>query len=199
MVDSPPGSTGEAKTMGLRPAAILVVSFLAGSFLLAPSSPAADRTWMVGTELDVVPYASGGYYLSLIGGVGKLRGRIVRTELTVPDFVTDDAFTDDDREVDAVILDIYFRRDFVGWWIGPGLERWTGDVTEEATSVRESYRTDIFTIGGGYTWRFSKHFYLNPWGAVHVPIGGDRDVEFVEDTFEIDATPEVSVKLGIRF
>lgn len=177
----------------------LAVTVLVCALVASASGHAADKNWMVGTEFDLLPYLSDGYYLSLIGGVGTLRGRIVRTELTVPDIATDDAFTDDDRDVNAVILDVYFKRDFVGWWVGPGLERWTGNVTERSSGLRQSYRTDVFTIGGGYTWRFAKHFYLNPWAAVHVPIGGDRDVEFVEDTFEIGATPEASIKLGIRF
>ena len=65
--------------------------------------------------------------------------------------------------------------------------------------LRQGYETTILTLGGGYTWRFSKHFYLNPWAAVHFPIGGDRDVEFPSSTFSIDPTPEMSVKLGILF
>ncbi|ANM31731.1 hypothetical protein ABI59_22495 [Acidobacteria bacterium Mor1] len=175
-------------------AVLLVVGILGAS-----PCGAAEKGWMVGTEVDLVPFLYDGYYVSLIGGAGKLRGRVVRTELTLPSFVTDDAFRDDDRKVDALILDVYFRPDFEGWWVGPGLERWTGDVTEVSSGLRRGYRTDVLTLGGGYTWRFSEHFYLNPWAAVHVPIGGDRDVQFADNTFEIDPTPEISVKLGIRF
>ena len=178
---------------------LAIGAFFACSLVASEPCGAAEKDWMVGTELDLVPFLYDGYYVSVVGGVGKYRGRLVRTELTLPGFVTDDAFTDDDRRVDAVILDVYFKEDFVGWWIGPGLEQWTGDVTEEATGLRQGYRTDVLTIGGGYTWRFSEHLYLNPWAAVHLPIGGDREIVFVNDTFEIDPTPEISVKLGLRF
>lgn len=160
---------------------------------------AADAPWVFGTELDVLPYLNDGYYLSAIVGKGRLRGRIVRTELTTPGFATEEGFKDNDLEVWAGIVDIYFKDDFKGWWFGPGLERWTGEVTEEASGLRQGYETTILTLGGGYTWRFSKHFYLNPWAAVHFPIGGDRDVEFPSSTFSIDPTPEASVKLGITF
>ena len=187
------------RTVARRRTGLLTGILLACTFLVSAPCRAADKNWMIGSEIDLLPFLNDGYYASVIGGVGKLRARLVRTELTVPSVVTDDAFTDDDREVDAVIVDIYLEPDFVGWWIGPGLERWTGSVTEEATGLRQSYRTDVFTIGGGYTWRFSESFYLNPWAAVHLPIGGDRDVAFVNETFEIDPTPEVSVKLGVRF
>lgn len=162
-------------------------------------SMASEEGWTFGTELDVVPYLSNGYYLSFIAGKGRLRGRVVRTELTTPDFVTDDEFEDNDLQVWAAIVDVYFEDDFSGWWVGPGLERWSGSVEEKASGVRQSYETDILTLGGGYTWRFSKHFYLNPWAAVHIPIGGDREIAFPSAVFEIDATPEASVKLGIRF
>lgn len=181
-----------------RVAAFFAVAVLCASVLLSPCS-AEEKDWMIGTELDLLPYLSGGYYLSLVGGVDKLRGRVVRTELTVPDFATDDAFTDNDLGVWALILDIYFKKDFKGWWIGPGLERWDGEVTEKSSGLRRKYSTDILTLGGGYTWRFSKHFYLNPWAAVHLPIGGDREIRFASDVFEINPTPEASVKLGIQF
>jgi hypothetical protein len=94
---------------------------------------------------------------------------------------------------------LYFKDEYKGWWIGPGLERWTGEVTEESSGFREAYETTILTLGGGYTWRFSKHVYLNPWAAVHVPIGGDREVRFPSSSFEIGPTPEASVKVGILF
>jgi hypothetical protein len=44
-------------------------------------------------------------------------------------------------------------------------------------------------FGGGYTFRFNDHFCINPWAAVHIPIGGDRDVHLTNETFKIRATP----------
>ena len=174
---------------------------LAWLIIFAPVTTIAAEgaKWTFGTEIDLLPYLNGGYYISAIAGKGRLRGRIVRTELTVPSFATDDAFTDNDLEVWAAIVDIYFKDEFSGWWFGPGLEIWDGTVTEKASGVRQSYHTNILTLGGGYTWRFSKNFYLNPWAAIHIPIGGDRDVMFPSGVFEIDPIPEASVKLGVFF
>jgi hypothetical protein len=169
------------------------------ALVAASGASAADPKWVFGTELDVVPFLNDGYYLSAIVGKGRLRGRIVRTELTTPGFATEDGFKDNDLEVWAGIVDIYFKDDFKGWWFGPGLERWTGEVTEEASGARRGYETTILTLGGGYTWWFSKHFYLNPWAAVHIPIGGDRDVAFPSSSFSIDPTPEASIKIGVLF
>ncbi len=178
------------------------MTLLAGCLIacsFSTGAAAGEGEWKFGTEFDLVPYLNDGYYLSVIVGKGRLRGRIVRTELTTPSFVTDDDFEDNDLVVNAAIVDVYFKDGFSGWWVGPGLERWEGDVTEKASGVRQSYGTNILTLGGGYTWRFAKHFYLNPWAAVHIPIGGDRDVAFPSAVFEIDATPEASIKLGIEF
>ena len=167
--------------------------------IAATGAYATDERWVLGTELDIVPFLNDGYYLSAITGKGRLRGRIVRTELTTPDFVTEDGFKDNDLAVWAVIVDFYFQDGFIGWWFGPGLERWTGEVTEEASGLRSAYETTILTLGGGYTWRFSKSFYLNPWAALHIPIGGDREIEFATATFPINPTPEASIKLGVMF
>jgi hypothetical protein len=97
------------------------------------------------------------------------------------------------------VVDVFFKDGFSGFWVGPGLERWNGDVTEKSSGLRQGYRTDIVTVGFGTIWRFSRHVYLNPWAAVHVPIGGDTKVEFTASTFDIGPTPEASVKLGIEF
>jgi hypothetical protein len=168
-------------------------------FACGGATAAGQREWTFGTEFDLVPFLNDGYYVSAIAGKGRLRGRLVSAHLTVPAFATDDAFEDNDLSVVAGILDVYFKDGFSGWWLGPGFEGWEGDVTEKASGLRQSYQTTIFTVGGGYTWKFSRHFYLNPWAAVHFPIGGDREISFTSSDFEIKPTPEASVKLGIEF
>jgi hypothetical protein len=179
-----------------------LLKVLVACLILVSSSTAmaaSDAKWTFGTEFDLVPFLLDGYYVSAIAGKGRLRGRLVRTVLTTPGFATDDAFEDNDLAVTALIMDVYFKDGFSGWWLGPGLERWDGDVTEKSSGVRMGYVTKIFTVGGGYEWKFSKHFYLNPWAAVHVPIGGDRSVDFPSAEFTIDPTLEASVKFGIEF
>jgi hypothetical protein len=123
----------------------------------------------------------------------------VRTNITTPDFATQSGFEDNELNVNAYIIDYYFKEGFSGWWIGPGYETWDGEVTEQSSGVRKTYRTDILTLGGGYTFRFNDHLYINPWAAVHIPIGGDTELQFVNSTFKISATPEASIKVGINF
>jgi len=171
---------------------------------LLPVSPAfaddkASKQWMVGTELDLVPYLFDGYYVSAVAGYGKWRARFVRTNIITPDFVTQSGFEDNELNVNAYIVDYYFKDGFRGWWVGPGYETWDGEVREKSSGLRKKYRTDILTLGGGYTFRFNDHLYLNPWAAVHIPIGGDREVPFVNSVFRIRATPEASIKIGINY
>jgi hypothetical protein len=157
------------------------------------------KKWMLGTELDLVPYIFDGYYISAVAGYGKWRARFVRTNITIPGFATQSGFEDNELNVNAYIIDYYFKEGFRGWWIGPGYETWDGEIKEKNSGVRKSYRTDILTLGGGYTFRFNDHFYINPWAAVHIPISGDKDVQFTNEIFKIRATPEASIKIGVNF
>jgi hypothetical protein len=157
------------------------------------------KKWMVGTELDFVPYIFDGYYISAVAGYGKWRARFVRSNLTTPSFATQSGFKDNELNINAYIIDYYFKEGFRGWWIGSGYETWDGEVEEKNSGARKNYSTDIFTLGGGYTYRFNDYFYINPWAAVHMPIGGDKDVQFTNETFKIRSTAEVSIKIGVNF
>jgi len=176
---------------------ILLACLLPGTPVLADDE--APKKWMVGTELDLVPYIYDGFYVSAVAGYGRWRVRFVRTNITTPGFATQSGFEDNELKVKACIIDYYFRDGFKGWWIGPGYETWSGEVKETNSGLRKKYNTDILTLGGGYTFRFNDHLYLNPWAAVHAPIGGDRDVLFVNSVFKIRTTSEASIKVGVNF
>ena len=174
---------------------------LASLFLISPvmAEDQAPKIWMVGTELDLVPYILDGYYVSAVAGYGKWRARFVRATLTTPDFATQSGFEDNELNVHAYIVDYYFKEGFNGWWVGSGLETWAGDVTEKSSGVKKTYRTDILTLGGGYTFFLNEHLYINPWAAVHIPVNGDTNLQFVNTAFKIVATTEASVKVGVKF
>lgn len=175
---------------------VVVVIF---GLLLFSKPVVAKKEWMVGTELDLVPFVFDGYYTSIIGGYKNYRGRFILTKITTPSFVTQTGFKDNKLRVNAYVVDYYFEEGFEGWWIGPGIEIWKGSVEEKSSGVVNNYKTTIFTLGGGYTFRFNDHLYLNPWVAVHVPVGGDRKVAFANDTFKIKPVPEGSLKIGFNF
>jgi len=169
--------------------------------LLLAASPtfADDARWRFGTEIDLLPYLSDGYSVSAIVGKGRFRGRLVRSEVTTPDFVTDDDFRDNDLEVVALVVDVFRDESQTGWWLGAGLEMWDGRVTEKASGLSRTYETTVLTAGAGYVWRFRERFTVNPWIGVHTPLGGDWRVRFPSHEFSIDTAPEASLKVGLSF
>ncbi|MFP2996853.1 hypothetical protein ABN763_13130 [Spongiivirga sp. MCCC 1A20706] len=154
----------------------------------------------VGFELDAVPYIFKGYYGSIWVGHNHFRYRAVITKIETPDFILEDGFTNNEMNVYAVIADYFFKPDFEGWWIGPGLEYWDATIQTDAKLETAAYNNIIFTLGGGYVWKFYKNFYLNPWVAGHLRIGGDKNVIVDQSTFETKLLiPEISIKLGWHF
>ncbi|WP_236891306.1 hypothetical protein [Desulfoluna limicola] len=180
-----------------RVSSILCVCLFVSTVAMAGNLP--SKKWMVGAEVDLVPYLYDGYYLSGVAGYGKLRARFIRTNITTPGFATESGFKDNELNVNAYIIDYYFKENFSGWWVSPGYEVWKGKVKEKSSGVKRSYRTDMFTFGGGYTFRLNEHVYINPWVGVHIPVGGDTELEFVNSTFKVRATPEASIKVGVNF
>ncbi|WP_430966738.1 hypothetical protein [Spongiimicrobium sp. 2-473A-2-J] len=158
------------------------------------------RKTAIGFELDAVPYIFQGYYGSLWVGHNHFRYRAVITKIDTPDFILEDGFTNNEMKVYAAIVDYFFKPDFKGWWIGPGLEYWDASIQTDAKLETTEYNNTIFTLGGGYVWKFHKNFYLNPWVAGHLRIAGDKEVSVDQSTFETPLfIPEISVKLGWHF
>lgn len=176
-----------------------VVFGLAG--LLVTFSPvrADESRWSFGVEADLLPYLNDGYSISAVAGRGRVRTRLVRAELTKPEFATDDGFRDDELEVFALVVDLFLRDDRTGWWFGAGVELWDGEVTEEASNLTRSYETTLLTAGTGYVWRLGRHFSINPWAGVHTAVAGDRRLRFATQDLALGTTAEASVKIGISF
>ena len=154
----------------------------------------------VGFELDALPYITGGYYGSAWVGYKHMRYRAIVTKINTPEFVLQDGFTNNKIQAYTVIADYFFKPNFEKFWVGAGIEYWDGNIQSDAKLSTEKYKNWIFTVGGGYVWKFYKNFYVNPWAAAHIRIAGDTKVtvdgkEFKPALF----TPEFSVKIGWCF
>ncbi|WP_298893450.1 hypothetical protein [uncultured Psychroserpens sp.] len=182
-------------------AIILSVCFaLLFNYSFGQADNQSTKNISIGFELDAVPYIFQGYYASVWVGHNHFRYRAVITKIDTPDFILDDGFTNNEIRVYATIVDYFFKPDFKGWWIGPGLEYWDAKIQTDAKLNTSKYNNVIFTLGGGYVWKFYKNFYLNPWVAGHLRIAGDKDVIVDGSTFETPVIiPEISVKLGWHF
>ena len=152
-----------------------------------------------GLEVDVLPYLTGGYYGSIWLSHNHLRYRAVLTQVTTPEFMLDEGFTNNDIKVYAVIADYFFKPEVDKFWVGMGVEYWKASIQTDLKGDQGRYNNTMFTLGGGYVWNLGKHLYLNPWVAIHLRIAGDSEVAVDEKIFKPAAVvPEGSLKIGWR-
>ena len=153
-----------------------------------------------GVELDVLPYVSGGYYVSGWIGHDRIRVRPVVTRTSLPEFVVQDGFENADLDVYAVIVDYFPRAGFRGVWVGAGVEFWRNAIANASNGGTAEWDNTVATVGAGYVWKFAGNFYLNPWAAAHVVVGGPTSVNAGGATYSPKRfTPEVSVTVGWHF
>lgn len=166
----------------------------------APAAAQEPKPATVGFELDVLPYATGGYYGSAWVGRGRIRVRPVVASTSLPDFFVEDGFRNAEVDAYAVIVDYFFRDGFRGFWVGAGAEYWENRVENEADGGTAEWNNTVATVGGGYVWKFAGNFYVNPWVAGHLVVGGPTSVTAGGATYSPKRfTPEASVKLGWHF
>lgn len=176
---------------------IVLLFFISFSSYLSASDSTKSE---FGVELDAFPYLSGGYYLSGWVGKDKYRVRGIVASVNVPEFAVESGFKDNKLKAYALVLDYFPKPDFVGFWLGGGMEIWDSEIKSKDTNEISSYNNYVLTVGAGYTWYFHKNFYLNPWGAVHGLVGGDKVVDVGASVYEPrKITGEVSLKIGLKY
>jgi hypothetical protein len=131
-------------------------------------------------------------------GIRPLRMRLILAHLEPPDSVVflEDGFRDWKNTVVAGVVDYTFGDHFDHFWISTGFEWWHQSVGIDNSASRGSWESAIYTLGCGYTWRFYKNFYLDPWVGMHVVLNPQTvAVESLQyDPFPVIAN--ASVKLG---
>ena len=190
------------------------VQVLAGAgvgLVLCASSAYADdipnqagpAVWTFGSELDVLPYITGGYYGSAFVGCSDWRLRAVAARSPLPSFLVTNGFEEKRTDAYALLVDRFVgakRERLEGLWIGGGGEYWRSRIRTEASSQFAYYSNVVLTAGGGYAWKVSRHVYVNPWAGGHFVMAGERKIQVSGETYEQPVfTPEVSVKVGVTF
>jgi hypothetical protein len=164
---------------------------------------AVSRSWKFGTEIDLLPYVMNGYYASAFTAHAGWRFRGVVARSDAPSFLVSSGFDKKRNDAYALLVDRFVgkKRDRLeGFWAGAGAELWRSRIRQEGTSDFTRYNNTVLTAGGGYVWRLSNHFYVNPWSAIHVVAAGDRTINVSGKAYEQPRlTPEASVKFGIVF
>ncbi|HEU4788947.1 MAG TPA: hypothetical protein VFS71_04620 [Flavobacterium sp.] len=185
----------------MKKAAFLI--FIAFSMQLQAQSTNGTDTnnkWNFGLELDVLPYATGGYFGAVWAGKGKWRTRALLADVNKPDFTTKEGFTNHHVKAYAVVLDHFLKDNWKGWWIGGGPVYWKSDIQSDTSNATKNF--DNFLLNGslGYNFTIYKNIYISPWAGLSLKVSGND--EFTLDNKEYNLpllNPEASVKFGFHF
>jgi hypothetical protein len=182
----------------LMPICLTFVGMILGFSLSAQTAKKNYAT--IGFEVDALPFVTGGYYGSIWVGSNHFRYRAIVTQLYTPKFYLTDGFTNNKIQAYTLIADYFFQPNFEKWWVGTGIEYWDATIQADSKIATASYNNTIFTVGGGYVWKFYHNFYLNPWVGIHLRVAGDKDVPVDAKVYKTSLlSPEASIKLGWHF
>ena len=158
----------------------------------------------LGFNLDLLPTvlsaANGklGYAPQVWLGIGRARIRFVGSHLEPPDVFAfaPAGFHRPTTTAFAAIIDYTFGPRFDGGWLGSGFEVWENTIQHDGVSGTATWLSTVFTVGGGYIWRFAGDFFLDPWVGGHM-IFNPQTVSlgaYSYDPFPVQG--EVSLKVG---
>lgn len=153
-----------------------------------------------GVELDVLPYATGGYFGA--GWLGKdvWRLRALTAFVKKPDWSTKKGFANHQIEAYAVVLDRFLKKGFTGWWGGAGLVYWHSTIQSDAKLQTASFNNVLVNGSLGYHFALNKRLYLSPWASLNFKIAGDNNVLVDTKTYNLPTiNPEASLKFGYIF
>lgn len=154
--------------------------------------------WKFGVEQDVLPYLTGGYYLGAWGGKHLFRGRILYVKAFKPEFLLPDGFSNNRIKSLAAVLDVFFRPDWQGWWMGGGLVHWSNRISHSSFST--NYAQWLLNGSMGYHLKLAKRVYLSPWAGLHWRFSGARHVTVGLQAYRPPVlNPEASLKVGWIF
>ena len=155
----------------------------------------------MGIEFDLYPFVTGGNYVGVYAAQNGFKYRVIRAESNMPDFMLQKNIENVNLEVYAFIIDYYFdKTDYKGLWFGIGGECWNNKVDEENGAKDVNFSQNIFTFGGGYLFELTDRIFINPWAAIHVNMGNEREKTIGNTSYEIKKViPEASIKLGYSF
>ncbi len=195
--------------MRLRPAALALTLLLVPGLAATRPAPARaaeddfeDRSG-AGVEVDGVPFATGGFSVSVWSGRGAWRVRPVISRFYPLSFVTPDGFDGARVDAMALLLDWFPRRGeraYRGLRVGAGVEYWRSVIARAGFAGYSTFTNTLVTAGGGYVLPAWRNSYHEPAVAGHLVVAGGRDIPVSGAEYRQRAfTPEVSLKLGLSF
>lgn len=177
---------------------LLLVSLFLCLYAQAQEKQAAKVQF--GLELDVLPYATGGYFGGAWIGKDVWRIRALTAFVKKPDWSTEKDFSNHQVHAYALLLDRFLQKDWKGWWIGAGVVYWNSTIQTDARLQTAKFNNVLLNGSLGYNFTLYKHLYLSPWGSLSLRVAGDKNVAVDDKRFTLPLiNPEASLKLGYYF
>ena len=152
-----------------------------------------------GVEQDVLPYVLSGYIVTGWMGRDFVRCRFSYAEAQTPQFMLQTGIGKDKVNAFGISLEYFFKENFEGWWLGPGVGFWTNNLESEDMGQAKN-ESVIFSFGGGYNYFITRWLYTSPWIALHTRVSGTDLLDVSDASYKpIILTPELSIKLGVKF
>jgi hypothetical protein len=153
-----------------------------------------------GLELDVLPYATGGYFGAAWMGKGLWRVRALTAYVKKPDWSTKTGFANHQIHAYALVVDRFLKKDWKGWWAGAGLVYWNSSIQADTKTNTATFNNLLANGSVGYHFTLNKHFYLSPWASLNFKIAGDKNISVDNKSYSLPLiNPEASLKFGCRF
>jgi len=174
----------------------------AGTAPTAEKRPSVHK-WTLGSDFDLLPFAQHGY--SSGGFIGRNSWRLcdMMSSRTAPSFLVSRGFADRRTDSYAGQADLFFgnkRKGLEGYWAGAGFEYWRNWIRNVDATTDAKYHDFMLTAAGGYRWKFSRHFYLDPGAEGHFVVAGQSEIPVSGRVYRQPVfVPEASVKIGFTF
>lgn len=168
------------------------------------SSERGSPPMALGFNLDLLPTALSaangklGYAPQVWLGIGHARIRFVGAHLEPPNAFAfaPTGFRNPTTTAFASIIDYTSGNRFDHWWIGSGFELWQSSIEHDRVQGTARWNSSIFTVGGGYIWRFAGDFFVDPWAGGHVVLNPQTVSLGAFDYKPFPLQGEVSLKVG---
>jgi hypothetical protein len=153
-----------------------------------------------GIEVDVLPYATGGWFAAGWAGKKQWRIRVLSADVYKPDFTTRKGFANHRIKAYALVADHFFKPNWKAIWLGGGLVIWNSSIQTTAKQQTSTFTNYLINGSGGFNITLYKHLYISPWAGLSLRAGGNRKVKVDDKLYTLPLiNPEASVKMGIWF
>jgi hypothetical protein len=178
---------------------IFFLPFLLLSLRASAQNKPSPKKLIIGIEQDVLPYLLKGFIGTVWLGQGNSRYRLSYAQATAPKFFIGEDLMSDKVKAVGLSYEYFFKDDFKGLWLGPGLGFWQNNIVFNNGSQVKN-QSFILTLGSGYNMNLTNWLYVSPWVSVHTRLTGTSEIKsFYEFYKPAILTPEVSFKIGIKF